>query len=514
MKLTANGTWARGAAAAAGLLLLVALVRTAWVCDDAYITFRVADNLVHGFGPTWNVAERVQAFTNPLWMFLVAAGQALTGAVYHAALLLSLLCTVAAAVLLVRGTSRSMAGAALAILALACSRAFTDYSTSGLENPLTHLLLVAVFAVYLRRDQHRPRDVLLIWSLASLCCVNRLDSALLVAPVLGLVLLRERSWRHLGAALAGLVPLACWLLFALLYYGFALPNTAYAKLTTCLPRAELLNHGAHYLQQSLRADPVTAVTLGLGLVLPVVLGRWRCLPLVAGAVLYLAYVVYIGGDFMRGRFLAAPLLCCAVALSRCLPAPPRVALPALAALILAAVLSPQVPALSSADHGPSPGQDLGFAGVADERAFYYELTGLLRQQGAGQQPDNLWVAEGIAARRQQMPLAIRDNLGLFGYHAGPRVHVLDEFGLADPLLARLCPRAGERWRAGHQPRSISADYRRTLERSQVAMGDANLARYLNQLWLVTRGELWSGARLAAIWRLNTGDLDRLLPGRR
>ncbi|MCX6552082.1 MAG: hypothetical protein NTY02_13965, partial [Acidobacteria bacterium] len=53
-----------------------------WVGDDAYITFRVSDNLIHGYGLRWNVAERVQAYTNPLWMFVMAGGAAVTGEFY------------------------------------------------------------------------------------------------------------------------------------------------------------------------------------------------------------------------------------------------------------------------------------------------------------------------------------------------------------------------------------------------------------------------------------------------
>ncbi len=34
---------------------------------------------------------------------------------------------------------------------------------------------------------------------------------------------------------------------------------------------------------------------------------WRKLPLAAGCLLYLAYIVRVGGDFMSGRFLTAPL---------------------------------------------------------------------------------------------------------------------------------------------------------------------------------------------------------------
>ena len=53
-------------------MLLVALaavlVRCAWIGDDGYISLRVVLNLVEGRGLTWNVDERVQVFTHPLWL--------------------------------------------------------------------------------------------------------------------------------------------------------------------------------------------------------------------------------------------------------------------------------------------------------------------------------------------------------------------------------------------------------------------------------------------------------------
>ena len=57
-----------------GLLLL-----NAWISDDAYITFRTVHNLVAGYGPVYNITDRVQTFTNPLWMLGVTGGYAITG---------------------------------------------------------------------------------------------------------------------------------------------------------------------------------------------------------------------------------------------------------------------------------------------------------------------------------------------------------------------------------------------------------------------------------------------------
>src|SRR5262245_9291823 len=52
-------------------LFAVVLARTAWVADSAYLTFRTIDNLINGYGLRWNIAERVQVFTHPLWLALL-----------------------------------------------------------------------------------------------------------------------------------------------------------------------------------------------------------------------------------------------------------------------------------------------------------------------------------------------------------------------------------------------------------------------------------------------------------
>jgi hypothetical protein len=49
------------------------------VGDDAYFTFRTIDNFVHGYGLRWNIAERVQAYTHPLWLLLLTPFYWITG---------------------------------------------------------------------------------------------------------------------------------------------------------------------------------------------------------------------------------------------------------------------------------------------------------------------------------------------------------------------------------------------------------------------------------------------------
>ena len=76
-------------------LLGWAYVRTAAVTEDAFITFRVIDNALHGHGLVWNVGERVQPYTHPLWALLLLAVSAVSGEIFHTSLGLSLALTLA-----------------------------------------------------------------------------------------------------------------------------------------------------------------------------------------------------------------------------------------------------------------------------------------------------------------------------------------------------------------------------------------------------------------------------------
>ena len=122
---------------AALAIFLLVLVRTAWVAEDAFINFRTIDNFLHGYGLRWNVAERVQTFTDPLWVLIVAEGSAVTGEFYDTTLVLSFAFTIAALLVYVRGAGSGYAAAA-GIVLLTTSKAFVDFSTSGLEGPLVH----------------------------------------------------------------------------------------------------------------------------------------------------------------------------------------------------------------------------------------------------------------------------------------------------------------------------------------------------------------------------------------
>ena len=51
-----------------------------WMDEDAFINFRIVDQIFAGHGPVFNAGERVEAATSPLWLFVLVVGRAVFGA--------------------------------------------------------------------------------------------------------------------------------------------------------------------------------------------------------------------------------------------------------------------------------------------------------------------------------------------------------------------------------------------------------------------------------------------------
>src|SRR5262249_55230284 len=156
-------------------------------------TFRTVANVWAGYGLRWNVIERVQTFTHPLWLFLLALVYGITREVYWSSLLLSLVCTAATVWLITRHVARTATAAAIPLALMIASRSFMAYSSSGLENPLTHLLVVAFWIVL------GVQSVFAQTLMFSLCALNRLDVVPLLIPLLAVSLWRTRAprtWIH------------------------------------------------------------------------------------------------------------------------------------------------------------------------------------------------------------------------------------------------------------------------------------------------------------------------------
>ena len=505
-------------------LLAIALVRTAWLCDDAYITFRTTDNIVHGYGAVWNAGERVQAYTHPLWLAVVTIVYAVTREPYYTSLALGIALTLLMATVIARRLAATPWTMLVGFAALLSSKAFIDFSTSGLENALSHVLL-ALFVWRWWKASEGPSRLQQLSLIASLCLLTRLDLAVLVGPAVAIDAWRLGLRRATRPLIVGLLPIVAWEAFSVFYYGSFVPNTAYAKVGTGLPRDVLLSRGANYFRRTLWTDPATLPVMVLAFA-SALIGRRRQWPFAVGLLLNALYVLWIGGDYMAGRFFTAPFVL-SVCLLTCSPWLSRRFTGGLAAagVILLGLLAPWEPALLSG-YGFSPLNNLIHGdrsseprdkseyiftnAVMDERRWYYESSGLLKTRRGQQRPDNPMVFDGLELRRQGRQVVIRDGIGFTGYFAGPDVHIVDMFALADPLLARLP--ANPQSRTGHFLRDIPAGYIETLQTGRNQIADPDVAAYYEHLRLVIGGPLWSVDRMTTIVELLLGRFDRLLAG--
>jgi arabinofuranosyltransferase len=493
--LMPKNSGALAAYALAATLLFAFIFSTAWACDDAYITIRTIDNWRSGYGLRWNIDERVQPYTHPLWLFAEAGAWTITGEPYFSSMALSIACAAAGAILLT-SLAWSRAAAAAGLLVLAGSLAFVDFATSGLETPLAYLLIAAFLTSY----WHRGTGPLWTSAFAALLAVNRLDLGLLVAPAM--LDIAWQSRRHAKRwFLIGLLPLFTWELFSLIYYGSPVPNTAYAKLATGIPQPALTYQGLLYLGHTWHFDPLTPGAIAAAIALVLWRPRLETASIAAGIALTLAYIVRVGGDFMSGRFLV-PSFVAAVGLFLRHPTTARQRAVIVTAMFTGAALSLPHATFRAFDRGPYPPIDALIAedGVADERLVYARATSLVDAIRHRTPPDHEWERAGRQTGEAGLRVVAQDSVGFFGYGAGSAVHIVDTFALCDPLLARLP--ALEPWRIGHFYRDIPAGYLELLRGEREHLEDPALDAYYAKIRLVTRGPLWSWSRWSAIADLN------------
>ncbi|MBN2055485.1 hypothetical protein JW905_11215 [bacterium] len=267
--------------------------------DDAFISYRYAANAAQGKGLVFNEHERVEGYSNLLWILLLAAlmragsDPVVTSQVIGIAGACGAI-GVAAAYLV--GADRSPLERAGALSLMLMNVDFYSWASGGLETSLHALLITGAVIAMLR---HKEAAVSLLLALAVL---NRTD-AVVTAVLLLALLIREKSssWR---LAVAPALAVAGHGLFSLMYYGAVLPNPFYAKLSGGLWRLLL---GVAYLADCWRDSvigPAAAVFLAIGLFVCVKkaahLGDARReLPAMIGVVtLETVYVVLSGGDWM------------------------------------------------------------------------------------------------------------------------------------------------------------------------------------------------------------------------
>lgn len=483
----------------------------AWVAEDAFITFRAVDNLLNGYGPVWNAGERVQVYTHPLWYILLSIGIGIFKQGYWVAIGLSYICFVSLWFILVRfikdvGVSyRSL----LVLLVLLLSRAFMDFSSSGLENPLVHLLL-AIYVVIYVSNLEWEKKFLFSCFVYGLVYLTRPDAIFIITPLVISALwsgVRNRkSW--ILKAVVAFSPVVMWEVFSIIYYGSFVPNTALAKVNIEYPRALLFGQALRYLEYNLSNDPITLGAIVIAFVFSVLNKNAVSKLLMLGVLVQVAYICYVGGDYMLGRFLSPSLLVSMLACILMKLNGERIEaalLSALGALVFFSFIFFGNNIKYSADYTNRVINEYGFA---DERGFYHQNLGVIPVlvKHEGDYLNHSWLIGG-KNKEGSRNIIVSCNVGMGAWAGGEKPYWIDPLALTEPFLARLPAKLPSR--PGHYERAFPDGYFETVTEGGNRIKDPILGSLYNDVRLAVTGDLWSKSRWEAIYRLNTGYYNNL-----
>ncbi|MBN1336846.1 MAG: hypothetical protein JXB39_12890 [Deltaproteobacteria bacterium] len=311
---TRTGWWL---ALTASAVVLAVHVRSAWpyLCDDALISLRYADRLLAGQGLTWTDGERVEGYSNLLWILATAGLGALGLDLVTAARVLGVAATGAALVLLLLPFGRAPLGALAAGLALGSSASVALWTIGGLEQPLLVAAIAGALAILAPRvdtGQAGRCDLVRVSALLGMACLTRIDAPLLAfALAFGWFLASGQDRRAIagsgvllvGPALAVLGQMA----FRLGYYGDWLPNVARVRIVVSDAHVDA---GAVWLVQGLVAHWALVALAALAALVPARSERPRMRLRLVMPILLLwpAYLVWVGGDIFPAFRQLVPIV--------------------------------------------------------------------------------------------------------------------------------------------------------------------------------------------------------------
>lgn len=297
------------------VLLLHANRYMPFFADDSFISMRYAERLLEGKGLTWNDGERVEGYSNLLWVLALAAVSAFRVDMLLAARALGVACFIVcmgAIAFSCRPRSfrdRRLAVAAVGVLGIALTGIVGVWAIAGLEHPLLAALVTSGCALTLRNLKAprragaglTPQAWIAPALLFGLATWTRPDGVLFAATVAGTLLLvpspfRGRKQAVLVIASVTAAFILAQLAFRLAYYGEWVPNTARAKLAWTPQR---LREGWDHvlLGYSILWPLVLLAASGLPAIFKDPERRLRVVVPLGGVVAWSAYLIAIGGDF-------------------------------------------------------------------------------------------------------------------------------------------------------------------------------------------------------------------------
>ncbi len=435
----------------------VLILRNAWVSEDTFITLRHVENFINGYGPVFNVNERVEGYTHPLWFGVLSLFRWIGMSPKASVILPGLFFSIAALYILFfrihfPGSKKNRPGLNPAAAILIGTSAFIDFGTSGLETSLSYFLLV-VFAKFLAEGRWKLQPALM-GLIVTLLVLTRPDFGIFLIALIIFYLYKigkkETSFKQVASFISPpLLILGIHEIFRMGYYAALLPNPFYSKSGS----ASYFSQGLKYLfdfgQGSLIYGILFLAVLALVLNFKRVDFNSRLLVLLLGA-LHGFFVIRGGGDFMHGRYLLPAVILITVSVSgafdRFFDNKVRLNQTYLTVSLILFALSLSVLPVQK------KGQFYNH-GISNERYAYYKNQIIPLKYLFKDTVILMWKTIGVNYRdlSAKAKLNIRLgylNVGFTGFYSGRTIYLIDRLGLADPIVSRIALKS--RGRPGHE----------------------------------------------------------------
>lgn len=284
--------------------------------DDAMISMQFAKNFAHGDGLVWNAGgERVEGYSNPLWVLLMSAIHLFPIALTQTSLYVKLMSLgfLALNLYAVKKLAEQFSSQPLVPLLAVFLTAFyfplNNWSLQGMEVGLEALLLNAALWLGLAAWQAKRFSYwpYVLFGLGVLLRMDVAAPALAAAAIFAWLDVKHRKQHIAWGTGAIFGTLAALTIFRVIYYGEWLPNTYYLKLggISMILRVSIgLRRIWDFVGNS------NWVLFVLPLALPALDKRKTLWPLYAAFLAQVGYSIYVGGDAWEhvggaNRFVAA-----------------------------------------------------------------------------------------------------------------------------------------------------------------------------------------------------------------
>ena len=279
--------------------------------DDAFISFRYAKNFVEGKGLTYNAGEKVEGYTNFLWVIVLSTSYLFQLPLEITAKILGMLLSVTIIILLYIQTTRNSGAknfwCLVPAIFLAANGSFALWTLGGLETSLfTFLLLLgSTFYIQNHRDTSTARSYPFIFALLAM---TRPEGLFVFATTILHKMAFEREKATIGEAgkdiFRFLIIFLPYFLWRFYYYGYPFPNSYYAKVANNW--FQFLK-GYEYVQNFYSSFGSIIILLPILFVLQYYKEFWASYYLCLVGV-YSIYICYVGGDQLLIFRFFAPIL--------------------------------------------------------------------------------------------------------------------------------------------------------------------------------------------------------------